>query len=198
MSEWSQMELIRRGMSLGASDTQLNACTEAGDAAAVRASLLELVGSLEPPPPEAAALEDLVVDPTTPLEEMISRLHTFGAVVIKNAADPALVDAVDSEVGRHGGWSADPKDRAEGSRDSRGGMDFLLRAPSLEGLYTHPLAMAVVKELLGKFCRRVMLKEIEIFAVQPGQGKQLFHREDQFWPWRKIVILSRFACCPSR
>ena len=183
MSEWSQMELIRRGMSLGASDAQLNACTEAGDAAAVRASLLELVGSLEPPPPEAATLEDLVVEPTTPLEEMISRLHTFGAVVIKNAADPALVDAVDSEVGRHGGWSADPKDRAEGSRDSRGGMDFLLRAPSLEGLYTHPLAMAVVKELLGKFCRRVMLKEIEIFAVQPGQGKQLFHREDQFWPW---------------
>ena len=61
--------------------------------------------------------------------------------------------------------------------------DFLLRAPALEGLYTHPAVLNCVKTLLGPYCRRVALKEIEIFAVQPGQGKQIFHREDNFWPW---------------
>jgi ectoine hydroxylase-related dioxygenase (phytanoyl-CoA dioxygenase family) len=31
--------------------------------------------------------------------------------------------------------------------------------------------------------KRIALKELSVFEVKPGKGKQNFHREDQFWPW---------------
>ena len=90
-----------------------------------------------------------------------------------------LIDGVESALEPFGAWSKDPKDRVEGSRTGRMGMNGLMHAPICEHLLTHPKVMDVMNGLLGPHCRRVALKELEIFAVQPGQGKQPFHREDQ-------------------
>ena len=195
LEEWSTVELMDRARGLGASDVLLDACLNAGD---VRGELLQLARSLEPPPPSAATVPMLSVERDASVQEIVSKLDTYGACVIKHAADEALVRQIEEELEPFGAWSKDPEDRVEGSRNGRMGMNGVMHAPSTEHLLTHPKVLAAVNGLLGRHCRRIALKEIEIFAVQPGQGKQPFHREDQFWPWRKIVILSRFACCPSR
>ena len=180
LEEWSTVELMDRARGLGASDGLLDACLNAGD---VRGELLQLARSLEPPPPSAATVADLSVERDASVQEIVTKLDRYGACVIKHAADEALVRQIDEELEPFGAWSKDPEDRVEGSRNGRMGMNGVMHAPSTEHLLTHPTVLAAVNGLLGRHCRRIALKEIEIFAVQPGQGKQPFHREDQFWPW---------------
>lgn len=159
----------------------------AGGESDVKEALRSLVRKLEPPPPEAARLEDMTVEAgSASVEDMVARLRTFGAVVIKNAADPEVINQVDAEVEKAGGWNKNPTKELVPGRDAvgmRGGMELLMQAPALEKLYTNKVVLSAVNGLLGPYCRRVALKEMETFAVQPGQGKQLFHREDAFWPW---------------
>ena len=175
------LQLLRRAQALGASEVQINACLLAGGD--ITGALKALVTSLEPPPPGSVTVADLSVERTASPEEMVSKLHEYGAVVIRHAAEESLIAQIDAELEPWGAWSADATDRAPGSQEGRMGMDGLLRAPSTEHLLTNPVVLSAVNALLGPHCRRIALKEIEIFAVQPGQGKQLFHHEDQFWPW---------------
>jgi ectoine hydroxylase-related dioxygenase (phytanoyl-CoA dioxygenase family) len=180
ITAWSVLELLDRARGLGARDAQLNSCVLAGDP---RADLLALVRSLEPPPPSVARVEDFTVPRTASVGEVVARLDRFGACVIERCAEEALVAQVEADLEPWGAWSKEASDRAEGSRGGRMGMNGLVHAPVCEHLLTHPTVLAAVNSLLGRSCRRIALKEIEIFAVQPGQGKQPFHREDQFWPW---------------
>lgn len=177
LAAWSVMELIRRAQALGGTDEQLNQCV-AADSGGASDSLVALVRSLEPPPPASTTVADITVERDASLEDMLERLHTVGALVIKDAADPALLQQVDSELGAAGAWGRE----WSGLDGGRMGMDAIMFAPSVERLLTSETALSAVKGLLGPSCRRVALKELEIFAIQPGQGRQGFHREDQFWP----------------
>ncbi len=178
LSSWSPMELIRRAQTLGATDEQLNRCVAEGSDGATH-SLIALVRSLEPPPAETVVVADITVERNASLEDVLMRLHTIGAVVIKDACSPELLHKVDAELGAAGAWSRE----WSGLEGGRMGMDAIMHAPSVEQLLTSDVVLTAVNGLLGPNCRRVALKELEIFAIQPGQGKQGFHREDQFWPW---------------
>ncbi len=172
------MELIRRAQALGASDEQLNQCVAVGNDGATE-SLISLVRSLEPPPPTSAVVADITVERDASIEDVLMRLHTIGAVVIKDACSAELLQQVDAELEAAGAWSRE----WSGLQGGRMGMDAIMHAPSVERLLTSDVVLNAVDGLLGPSCRRVALKELEIFAIQPGQGKQGFHREDQFWPW---------------
>lgn len=178
--KWSAVELLDRARQLGASDAQLNAALLDSNP---HGDLMSLVQELMPPPPTTVNVEDFTVERTASVEEMVATLDKYGALVIKHCADPALIAQVEEELEPFGAWSANPEDRIPGSRVGRMGMNGLMHAPSAEHLLTHPTVLSVANGLMGSHCRRLALKEIEIFAVQPGQGKQPFHREDQFWPW---------------
>ena len=163
--------------------SRLNRCIAAGSGDAVLGELVALVRSLEPPPPQTVSVADITVQKAAPVDEMVRRLESFGAVVIERAADNHLMNRVEAELEAAGAWSMDPDSPSAEDGTGRMGMDGLVKAPSIEGLLAHPLALAAARGLLGKSCKRVTLKEIEIFAVQPGKGRQNFHREDQFWAW---------------
>ena len=172
------MELIHRAQALCASDEQLNQCIAVGKNGATE-SLISLVHSLEPPPPASTVVADITVERNASIEDVLVRLHTIGAVVIKDACSADLLQQVDAELEAVGAWSRE----WSGLEGGRMGMDAIMHAPSVEQLLTSDVVLDVVNGLLGPSCRRVALKELEIFATQPGQGKQGFHREDQFWPW---------------
>eukprot|EP01043_Picozoa_sp_COSAG02_P072174 COSAG02_NODE_13491_length_1387_cov_2.019410_2_plen_263_part_00 len=177
--KWSAVDLLDRARQLGASNAQLNQAILDSNP---HGDLKFLVEELMPPPPTTVKVEDFTVERTATVEEMVAALDKYGALVIKHCADPALIAQVEEELEPFGAWSANPEDRIPGSRVGRMGMNGLMHAPSAEHLLTHPTVLSVVNGLMGQHCRRLALKEIEIFAVQPGQGKQPFHREDQFWP----------------
>ena len=66
--------------------------------------LVALVRSLEPPPPQTVSIADITVKNTAPVDEMVRRLESFGAVVIERAADAQLMDRVEAELGATGAW----------------------------------------------------------------------------------------------
>ena len=158
------MELIRRAQALGATDEQLNRSVAVEDGS-VNDSLVALVRSLEPPPSASATVADITVGRDASIEDVLMRLHTIGAVVIKDACSPELLQQVDAELGSAGAWSRE----WSGLEGGRMGMDAIMAAPSVEQLLTSDVVLTAVNGLLGPSCRRIALKELEIFAIQPGQ-----------------------------
>ena len=65
---------------------------------------------------------------------MVSRLHEFGAVVIKNAASPELIDRLDAQLGDAGAWTF-----GEAIEYQRMSIDSLVKAPAMEELLTNPV-----------------------------------------------------------
>ena len=113
----------------------------------------------------------------TPVDEMVEILERVGALIIKDAATQNAIDEIDEELEAAGAWKV--------SRTSNGRMqmDALLKAPACRQLLTNQYVLAVTRAALGQSCKRITLKELTVFEVQPGNPKQTFHREDQFWPW---------------
>jgi len=175
LSTWTPSALMKRAIAMGASDEQVDACLTAPSPAD---AFRELASSMEPPPPSAATVADITCDPAThTVEEMGRVLETVGALVILNAAPESLMQAVDLQIEEAGGWAV--------SREGKGRMrmDILMHAPATRELITNEHVLGVTNHVLGPHSKQIALKEMSVFEVQPGQGKQDFHREDQFWPW---------------
>ena len=181
--DFAPAQLLRRVVALGATDAQLDGAVAAPDTGA---ALRELAHSLSPPPSGGVAIEDLAVGPTASVEAIVQRLDRYGACVIRSLASDALMDRVDEECTSAGAWDAADL-RATGSNQTtnRMGIEVLMKAPSVADLLTHPLVLAAVNTLLCRSSKRVALKELEVFELQPGQGAEAprWHREDQNWPW---------------
>lgn len=177
LSTWTVSELMQRSLALGASEAAVEAAL---DSAASKSTLIDLVEALEPPPPSTATVEMVTVDPTTTsVEEMAAILETVGVLIISGAADEATIAAVDDELELAGAWEISR------SKEQKGRMqqEMLMKAPATRKLLTNEHVLAVTRHVLEPSCKRIALKELSAFEVQPGQKKQGFHREDMFWPW---------------
>jgi hypothetical protein len=174
LSTWTETELMQRSLALGAEDAAVNAALASSQ---TKEMLIELCESLEPPSPQTATVEMITVENTASFEEMAAILEGVGALIIKNAADEETIAAVDAQLDAAGAW--------EISRNKKGRMqmDMLLKAPATRKLLTNEYVLGVTRHVLGPSCKRIALKELSVFEVQPGQEKQKFHREDMFWPW---------------
>ena len=181
--DFAPAQLLRRVVALGATDAQLDGAVAAPDTGA---ALRELAHSLSPPPSGGVAIEDISVGPTASVEAIVQRLDRYGACVIRSLVSDELMDRVDEECTSAGAWNAADL-RATGSNQTtnRMGIEVLMQAPSVADLLTQPLVLAAVNTLLCRSSKRVALKELEVFELQPGQGAEAprWHREDQNWPW---------------
>ena len=78
---------------------------------------------------------------------------------------------IDAQLETAGAWEISR------SKAGRMQMDMLLRAPATRKLLTNEHVLGVTRHVLGKSCKRIALKELSVFEVQPGQEAQKFHRE---------------------
>lgn len=123
IATWSNAELMRRGLALGASDEQISDIVASTDS---RAELLALVSSLEPPPPSTATVDQITVDArTATIEEMGEILERVGAVVITNAAPLELMDALDAQLEEAGAWNISRGKQVNGRPAGRMQMNML-------------------------------------------------------------------------
>jgi hypothetical protein len=176
-ASWTASELLRRCQGLGATDEQLDAIVE-GDQ--TRAALLSLVQRLEPPPPQTASIEAITVDArTTPIADMAEILERVGAVVLTNAAPQAQLDEIDAQLEAAGCWAISRGKQEGGRPASRMQMELLVKAPLAGELVTNEYVLGVSRHVLGPHCKRIALKELSAFEVQPGNARQNFHREDR-------------------
>ena len=158
LANWTNAELMRRGLALGASDDQISDILASTDS---RAELLALVSFLEPPPPSSATVEQITVDArTATIEEMSEILERVGAVVITNAASQELMDAIDVQLEEAGAWNISRGKQVGGRPAGRMQMDMLLQAPLTEKLVTNDYVTGVARHVLGPHCKRIALKEL--------------------------------------
>jgi hypothetical protein len=158
IATWTNAELMRRGLALGASDDQVSDILASTDS---RAELLALVSSLEPPPPASATVEQITVDVhTTTVEKMSEILERVGAVVITNAASQELMDAIDVQLEEAGAWNISRGKQVGGRPAGRMQMDMLIKAPLTEKLVTNDYVTGVARHVLGPHCKRIALKEL--------------------------------------
>ena len=174
LATWATADLIHRALAMGASDDDITACVDAPNS---KALLMDIVTSLEPPSASSATVEMITVERDESVEKMVDILETVGALVIKNAIPEEEIAEIDEQLDAAGCWKI--------SREGKGRMqmDGLLKAPACRKMLTNEYVLAVTRATLGRSCKRIALKELSIFEVQPGNPKQTFHREDQFWPW---------------
>lgn len=158
IATWSNAELMRRGLALGASDEQISDIVASTDS---RAELLALVSSLEPPPPSTATVDQITVDArTATIEEMGEILERVGAVVITNAAPLELMDALDAQLEEAGAWNISRGKQVNGRPAGRMQMNMLLKAPLTQELVTNEYVTGVTRHVLGPHCKRIALKEL--------------------------------------
>ena len=110
---------------------------------------------------------------------MADTLDRFGAVVVTNAASAALLDAVDAQLESAGAWAISRGEQEAGRPASRMHMELLMKAPLAGELVTNEFVLGVSRYLLEPHCKRIALKELCAFEVQPGNVAQHFHREDR-------------------
>ncbi len=193
---WTTSELLRRCQGLGATDNQLDAIVE-GDGS--RDALLALTQQLEPPSPQTATLEDITVDArSSSIEAMAETLECFGAVVVTNAAPAALMDAVDAQLDSAGAWAISRGEQEAGRPASRMHMELLMKAPLAGDLVTNEFVLGVARHLLEPHCKRIALKELCAFEVQPGNVAQHFHREDRAYAQPRHTVSASaigIPCC---
>lgn len=166
---WTEAELMQRSLALGADTDELNAAMSSSQ---TKKMLIELCEVLEPPDPQSVTVDMITVDSSASVEEKAEILERVGALIIRNAADEDTIAAVDEQLEQAGAW--------EISRNKKGRMqmDMLLKAPATRQLLTNEHVLSTVRHVLGPSCKRIALKELSVFEVQPGQEKQKFHRED--------------------
>eukprot|EP01052_Picozoa_sp_SAG31_P026377 SAG31_NODE_2386_length_5814_cov_3.981627_2_plen_230_part_00 len=168
LNTWTEVELMHRSLALHADEAAVNAALASDQ---TKAQLIALVESLEPPAPHVVTVEQITCDPRTQsFEEMAAVLEEIGVLVILNAVDEATIAEVDKQLESAGAWAI--------SRGKKGRMqmDMLLKAPATRKLLTNKYVLGVTRSVLGKSCKRIALKELSVFEVQPGQEEQKFHR----------------------
>jgi hypothetical protein len=172
LSTWSSADLIHRALAMGADSDGI---TAAVDAANSKELLIGMVQALEPPPASSATVEMITVEKDESVERKVEILESVGALIIKNAISESDIAEIDAQLDAAGCWKI--------SRESKGRMqmDGLLKAPACRKMLTNKYVLEVTRATLGRSCKRIALKELSIFEVQPGNPKQTFHREDQFW-----------------
>ena len=172
LSTWSSADLVHRALAMGANNDEI---TAAVDAANSKEALIDMICAMEPPPASSATVEMITVDKDESVERKVEILESVGALIIKNAISEEDIAEIDEQLDAAGCWKI--------SREGKGRMqmDGLLKAPACRKMLTNKYVLEVTRATLGRSCKRIALKELSIFEVQPGNPKQTFHREDQFW-----------------
>lgn len=125
-----------------------------------------------------------------------------GYVIIRGAADPALIHALDADFAQPFARTPFSKGNFFGSRTVRFGRG-LLRSRHTAALVQSPLVLGVCESVLLPWCDSVQLNLTQAIAVHPGSPAQLPHRDQDMWAGPKgeleymvnvIWPLTRFTC----
>ena len=122
--------------------------------------------------------------PDSPSDVIANSLLEHGAVIVSSVASAALVDRINAELRPH---YVEQGDRFEndfnGYKTLRlGGILGLSR--SAADLIAHPMVMAMADAVLLRHCKNYRIGSTTAIEIQPGEGKQVLHRDDDMYPLR--------------
>lgn len=116
----------------------------------------------------------------TPEEAYTEDLRRDGYVILRGAADPALVAQLHAELRPR----LDRTPMCDGDFYGRSTKRFgglLKRARHAEAFVMHPLVTAITDNILSPYCDRWQLNLTQAIEIHPGQIEQAPHRDQDMW-----------------
>ena len=108
------------------------------------------------------------------------RLLEDGYVIIPDAADPALIAAIDEDFAE--AFAKTPFSRGNffGNHTIRFGR-ALIRSRHSAALVQHELVLGIAERVLRPWCESIQLNLTQAIAVHPGAPAQIPHRDQDMW-----------------
>ena len=121
---------------------------------------------------------------TADTELIVAALSRDGGVIIEKLADAELVEQVYGELEPHFHLEGDKfHNDFNGYKTRRLGAILALSHSSAE-LIAHPVVLAVADAVLRPHCESYRLGSATAIEIQPGEGNQVLHQDDDFYPMR--------------
>ena len=113
-----------------------------------------------------------------------AQLMTDGAVIVENVVPASLLDRVQAELRKpFDAQGLKFTNEFNGYKTRRlGGILGLSRASA--DILAHPLVLAVCDHVLGPHCESYRIGSSTAIEIMPGEGNQVLHRDDDFYPVR--------------
>ena len=125
----------------------------------------------------------ITLEPSAEAATASEVLRRDGAVIIKNLAEPELINAVSAELmdefdadrgTEHSGF--------DGSLTLRCSASLLRAAPSAAHLMDHDMLIAIADAILLPHCATYQLGSMTGIEIHPGEKAQPLHRDDSLYP----------------
>jgi hypothetical protein len=118
--------------------------------------------------------------PDTPIEELTRIFERDGALIVRDALPPELLDTVVDELRPYVEATAPGRDGFTGLRTTRTGA-LVARSPACRTLVVDPLVLSLCDAVLLANCERYQLHLTQVIRIMPGQEAQPIHRDR--WAW---------------
>ncbi len=116
--------------------------------------------------------------------EVSRHLRRFGYAIVEDAATSEQMDRLESEAAPFVEASATGRDHYDGQFTRRTGA-LVARCPTARSLITHPVALGVCGDFLGR-ATTFQLHLTQIISIEPGETEQKLHRDQMafdFYPF---------------
>lgn len=112
--------------------------------------------------------------------EILQAIADDGAAIIDGVMDHHQADRVATETMPYILASPPGNEAFTGAKTTRTGA-LVARSPACRELVMNELVLGLVNEYLAPYCERIQLHLTQMIRIQPGQPKQLLHRDRQAW-----------------
>lgn len=121
------------------------------------------------------------LDASEPAETAVEVLKAEGAVIVRELVDPALVDAMMSELDPY----LEARPSSEGSfvgAHTKRVHGLLGKSAKVGDFLLDKSLLGVMDGILGPWCECYQISSLSLTAIGPGQAPQELHRDDALYP----------------
>ncbi len=118
--------------------------------------------------------------PDTPIDEILFDFQRDGAVIIKDAVEPGLMENTINQVMPFIERTRFGADDFTGRKTRRTGA-LVARSAACREIVTNELILSLAEKFLSPFAERIVLHLTQTIYIDPGQGAQTLHRDRLAW-----------------
>lgn len=117
-------------------------------------------------------------------EDVAARLLEDGGVIVEQVADAALLDRIVADFRGPFDEQGDKFTNDFNGYKTRRLASILAYSEASADILAHPLVMEVCDIVLKRHCTNYRLGSSTAIEIHPGEGAQVLHRDDDFYPIR--------------
>lgn len=115
-------------------------------------------------------------------EKLWQALRADGCAIVEGLIPGPAIDRIVAELEPYFARTPTGEGSFYGYKTTRFSSIFAKSEASHE-LATHPTLVDAIERILLPFCERIQINLTQAIRIQPGEGEQIPHRDDEMFPW---------------